>query len=337
MRRTTTRTTATVLATLALAGCDGMTPRGRSGRDAGGGASPDASTPMVDAARMRIELGPLPPDPALDAIDRTRAASCPASARWVVAVRGRVVDQDGAPIEGAYVQTCLLQGGSDRRVCLRPAISTADGVLTAILPEESRCVDELALRMVVPESTRATGYCSVPEDVVDGVIVPSRPLVLLDTAPARSLPPAGDPASMREIAFDGITVTASPSAIGPESYDAMAAVVVPGALATETCLGDGTPMDVLVGFSPEASVELVEGLPTRIDASALAAGSLSPGESVELFVLGGLAVELASGVEVREGHWHRFATATVAPDGSITTGAGAGLPYLGWLGMRRAR
>jgi len=332
MNRTTRGMTTAALATLALVGCDEMAPRGRGGRDAGAPTTDAHVVPGVDAARMRIDLGPLPPDPALDAMDRTRAASCPASARWIVAVRGRVVDENGAPIEEAYVQSCLLQGGSDRRVCLRPAISAADGVFTAILPEESRCVDELALRMLVPDSSLATGYCSIPEDVVDGVIVPSRPLVLVDTAPARTLPPAGDPTSMREIAFDGLTLMASPDAIGPESYDAMAAVVVPGSLATETCLGDGTPMDLLVAFSPEEGVELVEGLPTRIDASGF-----SPGESVELFVLGGLAVELANGAEVREGHWHRFATATVAGDGTVSTGPGAGLPYLGWLGLRRPR
>ena len=99
---------------------------------------------------MRLEVGPLPPDPMLEAIDRTRAASCPASSRWVVAVRGRVVDERGAALEGAFVQPCLLLGGTDRRVCLRPSTSDADGVLTAILPEENRCVDEVALRILVP-------------------------------------------------------------------------------------------------------------------------------------------------------------------------------------------
>ena len=119
---------------LGLAACDGEPTRLRGGRDAGGAATDAHTPPGVDAAApMRIEVGPLPPDPMLDAIDRTRAASCPSSSRWVVAVRGRVVDERGAPIEGAFVQPCLLLGGTDRRVCLRPSTSDAQGVLTAML------------------------------------------------------------------------------------------------------------------------------------------------------------------------------------------------------------
>ena len=46
---------------------------------------------------------------------------------------------------------------------------------------------------------------------------------------------------------------------------------------------------------------------------------------------------LASGELVPEAAWHRFGTATVADDGTITTASGAGVPHLGWLGLRRAR
>lgn len=318
---------------LALVACGDTPPRMRGARD-GGPVASDAYAPMgTDAASPpRIEVGSLPADPMLEAIDRTRAASCPSTSRWVVAVRGRVVDETGAPIEGAFVQPCLLLGGTDRRVCLRPSTSDAEGVLTAILPEENRCVDEVALRMLVPESTRATGYCAVPEAGEDGVLVPDRPLVLVDTSAPRMRPPVGDEAAMREVSFDGLALMTIPRVIGAESYDAMGARLVPGALATDTCLGDGTPMDLLVAFAPEAAVDDREGLPATIEARGF-----SPGESVELFVLGGLATMLANGELVPEAEWHRFGTATVSSDGHLTTSSGAGVPHLGWLGIRRVR
>ncbi len=326
-----------VVSALALAACGDSPPRMRSTRDAGSVAS-DAYAPMgTDAASPpRIEVGPLPNDPMLDATDRTRGASCPLSSRWVVAVRGRVVDETGAPIEGAFLQPCLVLGGTDRRVCLRPSTSDADGVVTAIFPEESRCVDEVALRMLVPESARATGYCAVlaaggPDAVDDGVIVPDRPLVLVDTDAPRMRPPVGDEASMREVSFEGLALMTIPRVIGAESYDAMGARLVPGALATDTCLGDGTPMDLLVAFSPEAAVDDRAGVPATIEARGFA-----PGETVELFVLGGLATMLANGDLVPEAEWHRFGAATVSEDGRITTPSGSGVPHLGWLGVRRA-
>ena len=318
---------------LGLAACDGEPTRLRGGRDAGGAATDAHTPPGVDAAApMRIEVGPLPPDPMLDAIDRTRAASCPSSSRWVVAVRGRVVDERGAPIEGAFVQPCLLLGGTDRRVCLRPSTSDAQGVLTAILPEENRCVDEVALRMLVPDSTLATGYCAVPEPDDAGVLVSDRPLVLVDTTAPSTRPPVGDEATMRELAFDGVALMASPRAIGVESYGAIGARLVPGSLATDTCLGNGEPMDLLVAFSPESAVDDRAGLPATIEARGFSAG-----ERVELFVLGGLATMLADGALVPEAEWHPFATATVGADGTLVTPTGTGVPHLGWLGLRRAR
>jgi hypothetical protein len=318
---------------LSITACDGEPTRLRSGRDAGTTMADAHVTPGTDAATpRRIEVGPLPPDPMLEAIDRTRSPSCPASSRWIVAVRGRVVDENGAPIEGAFVQSCLLLGGTDRRVCLRPSTSDADGVLTAIFPEENRCVDEVALRMLVPDSTLATGYCAVPEPDAEGVLVANRPLVLVDTAAPRERPPVGDEAAMRELAFDGVALMASPQAIGVDRYAEIGARVVPGSLATDTCLGGGEPMDLLVAFSPESAVDVRAGLPATIEARGF-----SPGERVELFVLGGLATMLADGALVPEAEWHPFATATVAADGTLATPSGAGVPHLGWLGLRRAR
>lgn len=319
-----------------LGACGDAPARMRGARDAGSIAT-DAYTPLgTDAASPRIEVGPLPSDPMLDAIDRTRAASCPATSRWVVAVRGRVVDEAGTPLAGALAMPCLLLGGTDRRVCLRPTPSDADGVVTMIFPEESRCVDEVALRVLVPESSRAVGYCAVHEvggheAGEEGVLVPERPLVLLDTSAPQEKPPLGDEAATREVRFDGLTLHAIPRAIGAESYDALRARVASGALATDTCLGDGTPMDLLVAFAPEAPVDDASGLSASIEARGF-----SPGERVELFVLGGLATTLPSGELVPEATWHRFGSATVSPDGRVATPAGAGVPHLGWLGLRRA-
>ncbi|MFN7700357.1 MAG: hypothetical protein ACK6CU_29085 [Deltaproteobacteria bacterium] len=317
-----------------LSACGEEPTRLRNGPDSGE-SMPDAHAPraMVDAARPPpIEVGPLPADPELDATDRTRGAGCPASSRWVVAVRGRVVDERGDAIEGAFVQPCLLLGGTDRRVCLRPAMSDAQGVVTAILPPENRCVDEVALRMLVPDSTLATGYCAVPEPDESGVLVSSRPLVLVGTDAPRTLPPVGDEAASRELVFDGVSLTTTPRAIGSENYAELAARVLDGALATETCLGNGEAMDLLVAFSPESAVDDRAGLPSRVEARGF-----SPGERVELFVLGGLATMLADGSLVPEAEWHSFATVTVGEDGTVQTPPGAGVPHLGWLGLRRAR
>ena len=280
-----------------------------------------------DSATSRPRLGPVVPGPELDGIDRTRSPACAASMRWAVGVAGRVVDERGQPVEGAFGQICVLVA-SGRRACLPPGTASATGVFTVPLEEELRCVDELAFRVVDPTRSGATTYDFAPGEASDGVIYAPADVVLFEREPATDLPAVGDPTAMRTTSLaDGAEVTLAPASLYEGTYESLGSRLLSRADRARVAVGANEPMDAVLVIGPESPVDGA-GASVRIP-TTLAAGSRA-----EIFELGGLYSLLPDGTGAPEGRWRSIVAVDVAADRSVSTPPGVTLGALGWVGVR---
>lgn len=272
-------------------------------------------------------LGPVVPGPELDGLDRTPSSACAASMRWAVGVVGRIVDERGQPVAGAFGQICVLVAGG-RRACLPPNTASTTGVFTVVLGEELRCVDEIGVRVLDPARRRATTYEYAPDEARDGVIYAPADLVLFDRQPAVDLPPVGEPTALRTARLaDGAEVTLAPASLSEGTYESLGSRLLTSADAARVAVGAGEVMDAVLVIGPESPVDDA-GASVRIPTS-LAAGSRA-----EILELGGLYSLLPDGTGAPEGRWRSIAVVDVAADGSVSSPPGATLGALGWVGVR---
>lgn len=292
---------------------------------AGGGGSGGEPVPEVDVGWVPV----VPASFDAPVTPAARPASCTAEFGFFSHVRGYVMAPGGAPIAGAKAQFCVHT--ADRQfTCLRPVDSGADGVYTVELPESVRCVDRAAMRVLLPRMNRATVYCEL-DRTAGPVVKLDQPSVLVGTPAATSLPPEGDPATMREVTFDdGLVLEVTPELYysGTGSYDRLSGRrVSPDAVGL---CGAAPTFDGLYAFYQEGVMN-PPGWPLSIpNATGLTAGAL-----VDLQVLGGLDCRLLDGTTVPEATWASFGDGVVSPDGStIESADGVGLPCFTWLGYR---
>lgn len=262
-----------------------------------------------------------------------RPASCGEEFGWISKVRGWIAAPGGEPLSCAFAQICIYAASGDY-VCLNPALADEDGVYTIDVPEAYRCVDEVAMRTLLPESNRAISYCPVtPGD--DAVVRLEVPSVLPFLMPTEDLPEVGDADEAREVAMhDGLTLLVTPSKLsnfeffGPEVYEQLSGRRVPTD-AVGLC-GGAEEFDGLYAFHPEDRI-LGEGFPFTIENET----GLPAGTRVEFSVLGGLDCKLADGTSVPEGVWMPFGEGEVSEDGTtIATDEGVGLPCTTWMAYR---
>ena len=301
-----------ILLLWAVAGCsssEGGEPAGDAGGTTEGGAT-DGGTPDASAGAD---------------------AAVPCEAAHVERIEGTAVDEAGEPVEGARPQACIRVAPDGHLICLEPPMAAADGAFTIEVPEDNRCVEELALRLLLPGSEFATTYCEVEVDPEGGVLTLDEPTVLYATEPPTTLPPLGDEAAARTVVFsDGLELEVTPSELGfGVEYDQLAARRVP--VDPAPCFATDTAgLEGLYAFRPEGPVE-GDGFPLRIPNTT----GLAPGTTVELLVLGGLETRLPDGTLVQEADFVPFGTATVDDAGEhIESDEGVGLPYFTWLGYR---
>lgn len=309
----------------ALCACAPSLSGGRSRSDAGPAMPPpsgDAATlpPPDDASAPLV-------DPFAD-VDRTPDPACRDT--WIVGVMGRVTTEDGAALEGAYVQACIALA-DDFRACLRPGVTGADGRYAVTFPEANRCAHDVVLRVLVPEADMTTAYCRLALTAPRAVLDAGGDIVLHRTERPSALPPLGDASRARTVTFaNGLSIDVTPDAIGEEAYAAFSARILDGAELARVCPGDeGGSFDAVLTFAPEASVRAPSGLPFRLPMSAPA------GSRHELYVLGGIGTSLPDGTTVPEAEWQRFGVATASGDGVVASAA-PGLVHLSWVGVRPA-
>lgn len=310
-------------------GSDIGTGGGGTGGEDGPGGSGGIEIPTDE-----IDTGWTPQTPAAlegGLVEVPRAGDCGSEFGWMSSVRGWAVAPGGEPLEGARAQLCINTsvGGY---VCLSPAVADAEGVYTVDVPEEVRCVDRVAMRVIQPRSNRATSYCMVDRSAGPGVRL-FDPAVLPFLPPAVELSVAGSEDEARPVSFDGgATLEVTPSlfysSIGP--WTAMSGRPVP----TESVglCGEAGTFDGLFAFYPEGIIE-APGFGLKLpNARGLAAGT-----KVDLFVLGGLDCNLHDGTKVPEAEWAKFGEGTVSADGSmIVSDGGSGLPCFTWLAYKES-
>lgn len=279
-------------------------------------------------------------------VDFTRDPTCPSSAAWVTTVRGKVTDPQGAPIENAWAQLCLVTADGVA-ICLQPTDSIADGSFEVLLPVETRCLTEMTMRNLVIGQHRATMYCHLDVDNAQSAHEINQALVLYPTVAATTLPPEGDTAAEKEVVrtvgfADGLEVRFAPRYYYGE-YDTLAAAAIDP---TGLCfIDDASKVDVLYAFSPDGATgvdfsnDTIRQISVKLPVPS--ASQASAGDTFDLYVLGGLGCPdptsaLPGQNFIKEGTWAKFGTGTVTAAGDmIESDSSVGLPCLTWMKVEK--
>lgn len=282
-----------------------------------------ACPPVDDVA---VDAGP---DVVADAgveDDLARSPDCPSTDPWITDVSGRIVDEAGDGVVGAFVQMCV-RTNVGRLLCLRPTSADADGAFQADVAANARCMARATARVVQPQTDTATLYCAVPLSTEASSVTLPEPYVLVATTPAVGLPPEGDGVAVQTVAFaDDVAVDVAPAALPEGTYERLAARVLDAADAPACLREDAPPLQTLVAFSPEHDVD-GSGATVRVPNR----GGLPAGATVPVYVLGSIDCRRSDGSLVEEGHWEQVGDGVVSADGErveIT-----GVPCLTWLAV----
>lgn len=295
----------------------------------GGGGGMDAG-PRGDDAGPPVGGGDAGVDFAT--VDRTPDPSC--TGTWVVGMQGRVVDESGRGVAGAFPQICIRIAVTDRLLCLRPYPAAPDGSYSILIPETERCMDRAAMRSLLPDADFAPTYCDLALTPSDGIVdIPD--VTLYATSAPTDLPPPGDLEAPRTVTFeDGLEIDVRPRGMmgGEPAYSSLAARRLSPSEAG--CITRDIPSGAVAVYaiSPEAGVT-GGAFPVRIPNSS----GLPAGSAVEIYVLGGLSTVLPDGAPLAEAEWGLVGTGTVSTDGAtVESDPGAGLSYLSWMTFRPA-
>jgi len=296
--------------------------QGGAGAGGAGGAQP-------------VEIAPGPPEVATPeavngdlGLDTTRG-ECDARYGWVAGMRGFIIDDTGAPLEGAKAQACIYTEPGSVLLCLMPNDSDSTGVFTIPVPNEARCQSGINMRILLPASGRASMYCDASS--AEAIVRLGEPLVLFDTDPAVA-GTGGDLDAARDVVFaDGTALVGFvPNDYFGSDPDALGMKRVDPAARGLCFLDEETPPPAAVlAFYPEGA--LLAPVDMRLPNDL----GLPAGSQVIFSVLGSLDCTLADGSHVPEAKWQDYGTGTVSADGTtIVSDPGSGVPCINWMGYR---
>lgn len=259
-------------------------------------------------------------------IDLTRDPSC-TQGSWVVIVDGVLQDEVGAGVE-AKAQVCIRVAPSNNQICLRPADSAPSGEFSVVVVESARCMQSMVMRAVAPGTSYAASYCHVDVSADEPIVDIPDPVVLYDTVPAQTLPPAGQTDQPRTVVFeDGLELEVTPDDFFGD-YSMLASKKVLANQPRPCFLPAGEAFDGVYALGPEEDIS-GDGFPVRIPNET----NLAPGTVVDLYVLGGLFCQLPGAPEpIEEGRWEQYGTATVNATGDFIEGGR--LPCVNWFGYK---
>lgn len=259
--------------------------------------------------------------------DLTRPASC-ADGPWVATIQGQVVDDTGTGVGAAKVQLCARMQDSGTLRCITPADTGDDGVFGIVIPDETRCMEKGALRVMLPVSDYATTYFILELEDDEIEVELANDLVLFPTTTATTLPDEGDGSQERTVVYaDGLEIDVTPddAYLGGDGYSTMAASFwAPSTAGLDFLEGHSDVLGVYA-FSPEGNIES-STFPIRIPNNGL----LTADQCADLYVLGGLNCALSDGEILEEGELVQFGIGQVEGD-FIEAEGDYGLPCFTFL------
>ncbi len=287
------------------------------------------SSPVTPAPPQETNTRPVP---TLTDEDRVAAADCTSS--WIAAATGRVVDNTGAPIEGASVGYCVFGNGLGN--CLAYVKTTKNGWYNYPISKNYRCVDKAAVHALAPAATNqrlSESYCTPTLTPNRGVLDNATDEVLYRLAAPTSIPPLGDIKQSRTVTFPGdIEVTLTPDAITEsDQYERLSAAPIDPA-ARPCFVPKDLTLDGLVAFSPNMNVAVFSDNPVKIGAKLPT--TLPEGTAVDLYLLGGVGTQLDTEHAVEEGTLAKFGTGKVT-GGRVVPDSGSELTALTVVGYKR--
>ena len=256
----------------------------------------------------------------------------------VTGASGRVIDENGNPIRGAFAGLCLYYDWRSD-LCQNPVITDADGRFQTGVKAADQCVTSAALRIMTSELDRTVMYCPL-KPAPQGVVALDSDVRLVKVAPS-TRDALGDPTNPHEItSADGTVLTVIPDKffLSDGGYADIHVLKWDFERWGLPCFADPeNPPEQIVAFVPEGSLDDPGSALLSIPYS----GDLAGGSPVNFFALGGLGTSLfpaageSSGETVKEGVWAPIGAGVVSADGSQVTTPAAGLPFFTWTGWSR--
>jgi len=248
-------------------------------------------------------------------------------------VQGTVVDGDGQPVSGLFVQPCTYTETGES--CHKTSSKT-DGSWELSFDPPKEIVG-LHVRFVDDAYTPLICHYDLDELSMEFNVVDFKvPFVLFDMPETVTVPVGtADPV---EISADGLAVTLPPEVLADVLWeDTMIRVrAFPLDVMTPCFFEPDNAPDALYASTPDwIGFATPGGLEVRFANTK----GLAPGEKVNLFVVGGFGTVVhpleGDPIPIPVGTVHELGTGTVSEDGSkIVSDPGTGMPGLGWLGWK---
>ena len=246
-------------------------------------------------------------------------------------IQGKITTSDGAPLECAKAQVCIVMAPSEIPQCLRPVTARSDGTFDIQLSGESTCVSHAAMRFFHPSLPMASNYLDLHVQDGDATVMVDE-TVLYDTVVPATLPEKTEDTALHTVAFDGgLEVDVQPEllGIGASRYTELQGVyVAPADAGGLVFVDDVETYEGFFGFSPEGNIRDA-GFALRIANST----ELAAGATVDLFALGGIGCTLGDDGLIPEAEWQNIGTGTVDGAGE-TISFDTNLPCMTWMGYK---
>lgn len=268
------------------------------------------------------------PSVQLNADEQNKPASCRDA--WVAAAVGRVQDERGRGVEGAYVGYCTK---ADTSVCLATVPTEKDGWYTYRIDANFRCVREIVANAQPKPADMgkfSPAYCKLALTAERGLLEVEEALTMYPLeAPNR--PPG---AARTTITFpSGLQLQlAKDDLLEDDRAEKLGAAILD--LSELPCfVKPSDNLDTLVVFGPEINADIFRDKP-KIGFAVPT--SLAEGTKVELLLLGGFTTFADQETQLDEGSFEPYGTGTVK-DGMVVPDRGSELPALTALGIRKQR
>jgi hypothetical protein len=269
---------------------------------------------------------------ALDESDVAEPLVCPEGVA-VAVVTGTTVDSTGAPVTDGRGQVCLRSAPEGRLTCLRPEATDDSGRFVVEVPREVGCFESAVMRAFSVGGTLGSIYCPVDLGLVDTdtqTLPLGNAITLWSTLEPVAREEVTSPDDYGVITFDGdLRVRVKPSALldGDDVYEELRAQRYSPEDVSACFIEEGVELYDLWAFGPETDVtgEIFRlEVPNNYE--------LEPGDTVAIWLLGGIGTTLGRAGFVDEGEFRRVSRGQVSEDGTTIVSEG-GVAAFTWLGI----